>query len=162
MAEQRFVLTRAGYEQLKQELDELLVRRQEETERLADVVADIDPSVEMGAYVDARTMREQIDQRIVYIRQTLDQAEIIEEDPDPTRVDPGDRVIVWDIAAGEERQFDLYGSAEVVIGGEGVSIESPVGQALLGRRVGEVVDVEVPDGKVRYAIRSIEHIANSP
>lgn len=161
MAEQRFVLTRDGYEQLKQELEELEARRRDETERLADTIDDLDPATEMGAYFDARTMREQIDQRIVYIRQALEQAEILGEDPDPNRVDPGDRVIVWDIAAQEERQFDLLGSAEVVVNdGKGVSIESPVGRALLGRRVGDVVEVDVPDGKARYAIRQIERIAD--
>lgn len=160
MAEQRFVLTQNGYEQLKQELEELEARRREETERLADVVGDVDPSVEMGAYFDVSTMREQIDQRILYIKQVLERAEILGEDPDPTRVDPGERVTVWDIGAQEELQFDLLGSAEVVVNdGKGVSIESPVGRALLGRRVGDVVEVEVPDGKARYAIRNIERIA---
>lgn len=159
MAEERFVLTPNGYEQLKQELEELEARRRDETERLADTIDDVDPSTEMGAYFDARTMREQIDQRIIYIQRVLDRAEILGADPDPTRVDPGDRVMVWDMAAQEELQFDLLGSAEVVINdGEGVSIESPVGKALLGRRVGDVVEVEVPDGKTRYAIRNIERI----
>lgn len=160
MAEQRMVLTQDGYEKLKQELEELEARRQDEAERLADAVRDTDPSVEMGAYYANRIMREQIDQRIVYIRRALEQAEILGDDPDPHRVDPGDRVTVLDIAAQQERQFDLLGSLEVVINeGEGVSIESPVGKALLGRRVGDVVEVDVPDGKARYAIRQIERIA---
>ncbi|MBI5666406.1 MAG: GreA/GreB family elongation factor [Chloroflexi bacterium] len=160
MAEQRFVLTRDGYERLKQELQELQAREQEERERLQDVVSDSDPSVEHAAYQDARTMREDIAQNILYIQQVLNRAEVLGEDPDPYRVDPGDRVIVWDIAAREERRFDLLGSAEVVVNdGKGVSIESPVGQALLGRRVGDVVEVDVPDGKARYAIRQIERIA---
>lgn len=160
MAEQRFVLTQSGYEQLQQELAELEVREREERERLQDVVSDIDPSVEMGAYFDARTMSEQIEQRMTYIRQALNQAEIIGEDPDPARVDPGDRVTVWDIAAQTERRFDLLGSTEVVIGGTGVSTDSPVGQALLGHRVGDVVEIEIPDGKARYAIRHIERIGD--
>ncbi len=159
MAEERFVLTPNGYEQLRQELEELEARRREESENLADVVSDVDPSVEIGAYIDARTTQDQIDQRIVYIKRVLEQAEILGEDPDPARVDPGDRVWVWDMNAQEELQFDLLGSAEVVVKeGKGVSIESPVGRALLGRRVGDVVEVEVPDGKTRYAIRNIERI----
>lgn len=159
MAEEQFVLTPNGYEQLKQELAELEARRQDETERLADTIDDVDPSTEMAAYFDARTMQEQTDQRIIYIKRVLEQAEILGEDPDPTRVDPGDRVFVWDITAREELHFDLLGSAEVVVNdGKGVSIESPVGRALLGRSVGDVVEVEVPDGKTRYAIRNIERI----
>jgi transcription elongation factor GreA len=159
MTEQQFVLTPAGYERLKRELEELQAREREERERLQDVVSDSDPSVENAAYEDARMMREDIAQNILYIKQVLERAEILGEDPDPTRVDPGERVTVWDIGAQEELQFDLLGSAEVVVNdGKGVSIESPVGRALLGRQVGDVVEVEVPDGKARYAIRNIERM----
>jgi transcription elongation factor GreA len=160
MAEERFVLTRAGYDALERELEALQARRQQEMDEFADISDywDIDPSPEEAAYFDARVTKEQLDERIGHLTLVLQHAEIVEKDPDPQRVDPGDRVTVWDFADNRERQFDLVGGEEVIAGRQGVSIESPVGKALLGRHVGDEIELDVPEGKARYAIRRIERI----
>jgi transcription elongation factor GreA len=161
MAEERFTLTRAGYEYLQRELEAAQGEQREEFEELADYQADDDsdfPDQEVGAFFELQVTKEHDDQRVNYLKFVLERAEIIEEDPDPLRVNPGERVTVWDFDEQKERQFDLMSSPEVRFGLEGVSIESPVGQALLGRRVGDVVEVEIPDGKARYAIRRVEPI----
>lgn len=161
MAEERFVLTKSGYTQLERELEDLLKRSAEDmAEQMADAHDDTDFGEE-ATFFDAVAAREQLDQRIAHLRRVLARAEIIGDDPDPTRVDPGDRVTVWDFAEQQEVTFDLLGSAEVTYGREGVSIQSPVGQALLGRSVGDVIEVDVPDGKVRYTVRKIERIPAS-
>jgi transcription elongation factor GreA len=158
MIEERFILTQDGYDQLKRELEIMEAEQREEQEEFADVNYSIDPATEEAAYFETRTMKEYFDERVQYLKFVLERAEIVGEDPDPARVNPGERVTVWDFASKKETHFDLVASPQVVVGQAGVSIESPVGQALLNRRVGDVIEVEVPDGKVRYAIRKIEQI----
>ncbi len=159
MAEERFFLTRAGYDALKRELEALKSRDQQQLADYASTLWTSDPSPEEAAFVEAKVTKERTDERIGYLTLVLEHAEFIDEDPDPLRVDPGERVTVWDLDAREERQFTLVGSAEAIAGLEGVPIDSPMGKALLGHRVGDVVEVEVPDGKARYVIRKIEHIS---
>jgi transcription elongation factor GreA len=156
MAAEQFLLTPAGYEQLQRELEDLLEQSKDVAEQMADVHDDTDFGEE-ATYFDVMAAKEQLDSRIAHLRRVLQRAEILsEEDPDPTSVDPGEEVTVWDFSSGEQVVFQLLSSEEVARGLPGISVESPVGKALLGRRVGDVVEVIVPDGKVRYAIRSIE------
>jgi transcription elongation factor GreA len=152
------ILTREGYHQLEQELHDLKTRGREEiAARLNDVRDDTAPSDESLLF-EAMTAQEQLEARIAQIERILATAEVIDHDPDPDSASPGDRVIVWDYAEKAEFAFDLLGSAEVAFGRSGVSIESPVGRALLNRRVGDIVEVQVPDGIARYQIRRLEQI----
>jgi len=156
MAAERFTLTPAGYEQLQRDLEDLLAQSKEVAEQMADVHDDTEFGEET-TYHDVMATKERLDERIAHLRRVLQLADIIsDEDPNPTTVDPGEQVTVWDFAEREEVVFQLLSSEEVANGLPGISIESPVGKALLGRKVGDVVEVEVPDGKARYAIRKIE------
>src|SRR4051812_45720696 len=110
----RFVLTRAGYEALKRELETLEARHAEELRNYADVNYSSDPSKEEAAYFETKVTKEETGERIGYLKLVLQHAEIIDKDPDPARVDPGDRVTVWDFKERKPLQFDLVGSAEVV------------------------------------------------
>lgn len=154
---QQYVLTRAGYEALEQELQEYQQRLDRHMQELADIQSDVDENYdEQAAEYDVRTRKEFLSQRIGNLKLILQDAEVIDEDPNPRTVDPGDRVTVWNASQKEQLQYDLIGSAEAQYGREGVSIDSPVGEALLGKRRGDVVEVETPDGMVRYMICGIE------
>jgi len=158
MVEERFLLTQAGYDQLARELEILM---NEESAKVAEQLADVHDDTEYGeeaTFFDVVTTKERLDERINYLRRVLARAEIIGEDTDPLRVDPGERVTVWDFVEKQEIHFDLLGSPEIAQGRRGVSIESPVGRALIGKKVGDVIEVEIPDGKAHYAIRKIEPI----
>lgn len=154
---ERFSMTRIGYEALQRELLELEARQQEHLDHLSEFSPlDVDPSPEEGAYADTKRFKEFNEDRIQYLRFVLDRADVVESDPDPKTIDPGDRVTLWDLVNKENVTLTLIGSPEAVIGREGVSIDSPVGQTLHKRRVGDLIDVEVPDGRVRYIVRKIE------
>jgi transcription elongation factor GreA len=154
-----FILTRAGYEDLQRELQTLEDQYKEALAEYADTKnSSGDSSQEEAAYDDAKNTKEDTEQRIGHLKLVLQSAEIVDEDPDLTTVDPGDRVTVYSFAERETLHFDLLGGEEIINGREGVAIDSPVGKALLGRRVGDVIETQVPDGKVRYAIRKIEPI----
>ncbi|MCC6613097.1 MAG: GreA/GreB family elongation factor [Anaerolineae bacterium] len=156
MAAENFTLTRQGYDNLKRELDALLERQRQVTEQLIDIRREggLQPDDE-GTDYESRVQKEYLDERINYLRSVLDRAEIIEEDPDPHRVDMGDEVTIEDIDTSETDTFVLRSHEEVAYLGDGVSVESPVGKILLGCQKGDVIEVKVPDGTLRYIIRRI-------
>lgn len=160
MDSERFSLTRDGYEALKRELELLEARYKDQLANYGDVnYSAFDPTPAEASYVETKTEKEMTEERIGHLRFVLERAEVLEDDPDPQRVDPGDRVTVWDFATKQEQQFDLISGEEIINGRHGVSLDSPVGRALIGHHIGDVVEVDVPDGKTRYAIRKLERIA---
>jgi transcription elongation factor GreA len=154
MAEERIVLTPAGFEQLQRELRMLEEMQQGEIEEVAEAFDDTDFG-ENAVFYDLVFDKDRLFERIQNLRYVLGRAEVIDEDPDPNRVSPGNRVVLWDFASKEEVTFNLISPEEVRHGLRGISTESPVGKALLERSVGEVIEVKVPDGTARYAIRKI-------
>ncbi len=160
MANERFILTRTGYEQLERELRQLEAAQQEDIEEVAEAFDDTDFG-ENAAYYDKVFDKDRVTERINNLRHVLARADVLDEDPDPSRVSPGNRVTVWDFEAREEITFNIVSAEEVTHGIRGISTESPVGSALLGQMVGDVVEIEVPDGVAKYAIRAIGVIADN-
>ena len=163
MAEESFVLSRTGYEALQRELAALEAEHKQQQADFEGANEDPDSSPEEGASFDTRTTKEYLEERIGHIKLVLEHAEIVENDPHPKAVHPGERVTVWDVHDKQERMFNVVSSAETVyarndIQGQEVSVDSPVGQALLGKHVGDMVQVDVPDGKAHYAVRRIESL----
>ena len=163
MAEEQFVLTPAGYQNLQNQLAELLARRGSEVTDLDEVDEDSGnlEGEEAGAFYESKTSLEHIDERIGHIRFVLERAKVETEDPNPHGVDPGEEVVLWDFIDRKERTFCVIDGEEAQMTynrldrGAVVSSDSPVGRALLGAKLGDVVEVEVPDGKARYAVRRI-------
>lgn len=151
------ILTRTGYQKLQRELEILL---SEDTQEVAELLADArdDEQGEEAVFFDIMVEKERLQERIGYLKRLLANAVVVDQDQDPDRVSPGNRVTVRDLDEDEEIVFDLIGSAEVAMGRRGVSIVSPVGKALLGHKIGERVEVEVPAGTSRYKILKIEMI----
>jgi transcription elongation factor GreA len=154
MAEERIPLTRAGYDTLQHELAEARERAQRATEQLASVDNSADDNIpEEGAEFDIRTTQEYYNERARHLEFVLRRAEVIEEDPDPERLNVGDRVVVWDFEDNRERTFEIVSGVEAVEREDVISADSPVGRALLGKRIGDIVSIEVPDGVTRYSVR---------
>ncbi|NWF69498.1 MAG: GreA/GreB family elongation factor [Chloroflexi bacterium] len=153
------ILTRAGFEQLQRELADLETRgREEAAENLFEAADDTDVAEE-ETFRDAMNQKSMLEARILQLKQILAMAQVVDEDPDPNSASPGDRVVVWDHQEKAEVIFDLLGGAEIAMGRRhGVSIDSPVGKALLGKRIGDTIEVQTPDGVARYTIRRLEQI----
>jgi transcription elongation factor GreA len=156
--EDNFALTRDGYDILKAELDRLMKLEAGYVAQSVDVSDDIDPSHEEAAETDGRVEHERNEERIGHLQLVLCDAKIV-DDNDPATVDVGDRVTVYDMSARKLLKFDLRSSEEIVSGADGISVESPVGQALNKRRIGDVVTVDIPDGQAHYTIRDIVPIS---
>lgn len=157
MASERITLTRAGYERLERELRVLEEMQSQETADVAEAFDDTDFG-DNAVFYDLVFDKDRLMARIDNLRHVLSRADVIEDDPDPDRVSPGNQVTVYDFEEKEEVVFNIISAEEVRHGIRGISTESPVGRALLGQPVGEVVEVEVPAGTARYAIRKIAMI----
>ena len=153
MAERRIQLTRRGYQKLQRELN---ILTSEENSKVAE--AREDDQGEEAVFFDAMVSKERLDERVSHLQNVLARAEIIDADEDPNTITPGNRVTVYDAAEKEEFTLDLLDHEEITHGRRGVSLDSPVGKALLGQKVGARVKVEVPDGLVTYKVRKIEMI----
>ncbi len=163
-ADDKFILTQEGYDNIKQQLAELETREKAERDILADATNDSlggdDDDSDVAANFETRTRKERIDEKIGHLRFILERAEIY-EDPNPDQIDVGERVTLWDFEDKREFQVDVVSSAEVTTRAvakstiRDASDDSPIGKALLGRGVGDIVEVETPDGILRYAVRKI-------
>ncbi len=156
MAEKEIFLTVEGLKKIEDELEQLkTVRRKEVAERIKQALAFGDIS-ENSEYDEAKNEQAWVEERIAKLERTLRNARIIEdEDISVESVSIGSKVTVKDIEFDEELKYTIVGSAEADPYEEKISNESPVGRALIGRKAGEIVEVQVPDGVIKYEILSI-------
>lgn len=152
MAEE-ILLTREGYEKIVAEHDELVaVRRKEVAERIKEALSYGDIS-ENAEYDAAKNEQAELEERIHKLENMMRKAKIIEEsDQSGDTVSVGTKVRVKDTKTGDERDFVIVGSTEADPFEGKISNESLVGAALLGSKLGEVVEIVVPDGVVNYEI----------
>ncbi|HEY8426595.1 MAG TPA: transcription elongation factor GreA, partial [Limnochordales bacterium] len=136
------------------------VKRKEVTERIRESLSFGD-AWENPEYEAAKAEQAFVEGRIAELEQLLKSARVVR----PAGTGPaganrevriGGRVRVRDLATGEEEVYTIVGSAEADPTQHRISHRSPVAQALLGRRVGETVSVEVPAGTLQYRIEAIE------
>jgi transcription elongation factor GreA len=144
------LITPEGLEKLTAEVEELrTVRRREVAERIKEAREFGDIS-ENSEYDDAKNEQAMLEQRIAQIEERLRRAIVVDKDQlDTGVVSVGVRVHVKDQKTGDSRKFQLVGSAEANPAEEKLSHESPIGKALMGRKRGEIVKVEVPRGDAR-------------
>ena len=156
MSEQEVILTREGLKQLEDELENLRsVKRAEVKERLKEAIALGDLS-ENSEYDDAKNEQAFMEGRILELEKMIRNAKVIDEDAHQEgTVTVGSLVKVKDIEFDEINEYRLVGTVEADPTNNRISNESPVGRALLGRKKGEIVDVEVPAGIIKYEILEV-------
>ncbi len=157
MTEKEVILTPSGLQKLEEELDNLKsVKRKEVAERIKIAIGYGDLS-ENSEYEDAKNEQAFIEGRIITLEKMLRNARVISDDEVNTdTVSIGSTVIVKDLEFGEEIEYTIVGSAESDPLENRISNESPVGEALLGKSKGTVVDVNVPAGVLQYEIIDIQ------
>lgn len=156
MTEKEVFLTREGLEKLENELEESkIVKRKEVAERIRQAL-DFGDISENSEYDQAKNEQAKLEERIAKIESILRNAKLIEDEEISTEiVGIGSKVVVLDIEYDEEMEYTIVGSAEANPHNGKISNESPVGKALLGSKAGQVVDVNVPDGVLKYQIQKI-------
>lgn len=151
------LLTKEGHKKIEDELEYLkAVRRKEVAERIKIAISFGDIS-ENSEYDEAKNEQAQLEERILKLENMLTKAVIIDESKiDLSIVTIGSVVKVNDIDFDEEVEYTIVGSAEADPYEFKISNESPVGRALLGRKVGDKVEVQVPDGMAKFEILEIK------
>lgn len=156
MEEKKNILTYSGLKKLEDELNDLKVnRRKEIAEKIKEAREQGDLS-ENAEYDAAKDEQRDIEARIEEIERILKNAEVVDEDEmDPNVIGVGCKVVLHDIEYDEDVEFALVGSTETDSLEGKISNESPLGRALLGARMGDVVDVEAPSGIMQYEVINI-------
>ena len=156
MTERQVILTPEGLRRIEDELRELqTVRRQEVAENIRQA-KDLGDVAENPEYETAKTEQAFLEGRISDLKAMLSGAIVVDASDVPAdQVGVGSAVMVRDLDSGEEWEFSLVGSYEADPVNDRISYESPIGEALMGRRVGDVVEASVPAGKVQYEIVGI-------
>ncbi len=149
-------LTKDGLAKLGEELEHLrTVRRPQVAKRIQEAKELASPQ-NNPEYEDAKNEQAFVEGRILILEQLVQNAVLIDEEEahHSNNVQLGSTVTVHN-EKGEEEQYTIVGSAEADPKDGRISNESPVGQALLGKRVGQEVSVKVPAGTLRFTIANI-------
>jgi len=149
--------TPAGARRLREELDALWsVERPEVTRAVAEAAAQGDRS-ENAEYIYGKRRLREIDRRVRFLRQRLDGMKIVGEPPsDRSRVFFGAWVTIEEIS-GNRRRHRIVGPDEFDREPGYISMDSPLGRALLGKRIGDLVEVELPAGPLAVTIAAIDY-----
>ena len=154
------ILTYQGLQKLEEELQNLkVVRRKEVAQKIKEAREQGDLS-ENAEYDAAKDEQRDIEARIEDIEKILKNAEVVvEEEVELDKISIGCKVKILDVEENEELEYKIVGSTEANSLKGKISNESPVGKALLGKKVGDTVKVETPAGEFEYKVLSI-HRAN--
>jgi transcription elongation factor GreA len=148
------LLTAEGFLSLEEELNELkTVKRPQVIEAIKDARAQGDLS-ENADYDAARNDQAVLEARIKELEYMIDHAKIIEEDKKPGTVGLGSTIKISYIDDDEEEEYKIVGSLEANPFENKISNESPIGKAVLNKKIGDIISVESPNGS--YDIKILE------
>ncbi len=156
MSAKEVVLTYEGLRKLEEELEYLRgTKRKEVAERIKQALSFGDIS-ENSEYDEAKNEQAQMEGRIVQLESMLKHARVIDEDDVNTdAVSLGSKVRIHDMEFDEEVVYHIVGSTEANPLKSKISNESPVGAALMGHKKDDIVEVQVPDGTMKFKILEI-------
>ncbi|MCI8307645.1 MAG: transcription elongation factor GreA [Lachnospiraceae bacterium] len=155
--EKKNVITYEGVQELEKELEELkVVRRKEVAGKIKEAREQGDLS-ENAEYDAAKEEQAAIEARIDEIEKILKNVEVVtDEDVDLSKINVGSVIKIRDVEYGDELEYKLVGSTEADSLKGKISNESPVGIALIGKGIGDIIEVEAPAGAIKYEIIDIK------
>ena len=156
---QEVLMTAAGKKELEDELEHLKVVGRQEIKEKIQVALSFGDLSENSEYEEARNDQGKLEARISEIEAILQNVKIIDEEALSTDViQLGSKVVIVDVEYGDEYRYQIISSSSTSKDKESdylTSDESPVAKALLGHKVGDIVDVEAPAGIIKYEIKEI-------
>lgn len=159
MADKKHILTYAGLKKYEDELQDLKVNRRKEVAQKIKEAREQGDLSENAEYDAAKDEQRDIEARIEELEKLLKNAEVVVEDEVTLdKINIGCQVKVFDVEYDEEMEFKIVGSTEANSLQNKISNESPVGHALIGREVGDTVNVETQAGVVQYKILDIQRV----
>ncbi len=159
MESKKRLLTYEGLKNLEEELENLkVVRRKEVAAKIKEAREQGDLS-ENAEYDAAKDEQRDIEARIEEIEDILKNAEVVVEDEiDVAKINVGCRVTLFDFDANDEISYQIVGSSEANSRKHRISNESPVGAALIGKTINDIVEVETLSGVLKYKVLEIERV----
>ena len=153
----RVVLTPDGKRKLDEELNELKTVKRVEIAKEIEVARSFGDLSENAEYDEAKNEQARIEGRIRDLEEMLRNAEVVDQADQPAGVvGVGSMVKVFDLEYEEEDTYTVVGATEADPAKLKVSTESPIGKALMGARVGAVVEAQTPGGPIRLRIDAIQ------
>lgn len=150
------LVTKEGLKKLMEELDQLRdVKRKEVAARIKEAISYGDLS-ENSEYEEAKNEQAFIEGRIIELEDKVKYAKIIQEQHHLATIQIGTKVLLKKSGSSSTEEYTIVGSTEADPLGHKISNESPVGSALLGKKAGDMVQVQVPAGLVKYEILKLE------
>ncbi|MDE2900522.1 MAG: transcription elongation factor GreA [Chloroflexota bacterium] len=155
MTTEKNYLTPEGFEKLSKELDDLKTSRRREVAEELKRASEVGGTVDNAEYDEAKRDQATVEGRIFDLEQALDNAEVIPGHDTPAETVEVGSIVVLKNSAGKQVEYTIVGSMEADPAHGRISNESPVGHALLGKRVGEEVDVHAPGGEQVFTLVDI-------
>lgn len=157
MAGKEVILTYEGLKKLEEELEQLRGPKRMEIKERIKVALSFGDISENSEYDEAKNEQAYVEGRIIQLETMLKNARVIDEDDVSTdKVTIGSKVRLLDVEYKEEIVYTIVGSTEADPSQFKISNESPVGSALMQKKKGNVVEVTVPDGILKFKILKIE------
>lgn len=157
MVDQPQYLTPEGFQTLEKRLRHLTeVRRAEVAERLRQALEEGGDLTENAEYEDAKNEQAFVEGEILRLEIILNTAEVIEASANKDEVTLGSKITVVEKGTKDQEVYHLVGSAEAKPSEGKISIESPLGKAMLGAKVRDKVTVKAPDGDIVFVIKAID------
>lgn len=148
------ILTKAGYEKIEEELERLKsVDRPRVIEQIKNA-RELGDLSENADYHDARERQSFVEGKIQELEEKLKHAQVVETGSGSSQIAVGHKVTL--VCAGKEEVYEIVGENESDPGSGKISVGSPIARALLGKKAGEEVIIEVPVGKKEYKILKVE------
>jgi transcription elongation factor GreA len=156
MSIDRIPMSREGYEKKKADLDRMKNVDMIEIAKRIAAARELGDLSENAEYHAAREDQGMLQARIDELERTLGMAYIIDKSTLPTdAVVFGSRVKVKDLDGGDEEEFVLVGPGEEDYNSNRILTTSPIGQGLLGKKIGDVAEIQVPMGTLRFEVQAI-------
>lgn len=156
MGAKQVILTDEGLKKLEDELDQLKTHKRKEIAEKIKVALSFGDLSENSEYDEAKNEQAMVEARIAQIEVMLKNAKVIDDEDITTDVvSVGAKVKVYDAEFDEEVVYQLVGSTETDPVNNRISDESPIGRGLVGRRVGDTIEVETPGGQLTFVVRGI-------
>lgn len=158
MAEEKtFPMTLEGKKKLEDELEEYRLKRRPEVIKRIKIARSYGDLSENSEYESAKDEQAMVESRIAQIENMLQYAEIINnEDVDKDEVSMGRTITIQELPDEEPEEYQIVGESESDPFNGKISNESPMAKGLLGHKVGEVVEVEVPNGTIKLKIVKVD------
>ena len=158
MAEEKtFPMTLEGKKKLEDELEEYRLKRRPEVIKRIKIARSYGDLSENSEYESAKDEQAMVESRIAQIENMLQYAEIIDnEDVDKDEVSMGRTITIQELPDEEPEEYQIVGESESDPFNGKISNESPMAKGLLGHKVGEVVDIDVPNGTIKLKIIKVD------